>query len=154
LAGLNKAVSGKFSSNFVTAAYFYVDLERNFMRYAGAGHPPLMQYRSGTGKAGEILENGMAVGIMDDSTYEALEIPLEPGDRQVLYTDGILEAANPAGEMYGAERFMRFLESNKSLDAGKFADALLAEITRWTGQSGDQGQQDDLTLILFDFKRP
>jgi sigma-B regulation protein RsbU (phosphoserine phosphatase) len=153
LAGLNKAVSGKFSTNFVTAAYIYVDLEKNLMRYAGAGHPPVMQYRNSTGKAGQFLENGMVLGIMDDSEYTALEIPLEPGDRQVLYTDGILEAANPAEEMYGEERFMRFLESNKSLDAGKFADALLAEIAGWTGQSGEQGQQDDLTIVVFDFKR-
>ncbi|HYL47213.1 MAG TPA: SpoIIE family protein phosphatase [Candidatus Limnocylindrales bacterium] len=153
LAGLNKAVSGKFSTNFVTAAYIYVDLDKNLMRYAGAGHPPLMQYRSSTSKAGEFLENGMVLGILEDSTYTSLEIPLEPGDRQVLYTDGILEAANPAEEMYGAERFMRFLESNKSFDAGKFSDSLLAEIARWTGQSGEQGQQDDLTIVVFDFKR-
>jgi phosphoserine phosphatase RsbU/P len=153
LAGLNKAVSGKFSTNFVTAAYIYVDLDKNLMRYAGAGHPPLMQYRSSTGKAGEFLENGMVLGILEDSTYTSLEIPLEPGDRQVLYTDGILEAANPAEEMYGTERFMRFLESNKSFDAGKFSDSLLAEIARWTGQSGEQGQQDDLTIVVFDFKR-
>jgi len=154
LAGLNKAVSGKFSSNFVTAAYIYVDLEKNFMRYAGAGHPPLMQYRNSTGKAGQFLENGMVLGIMEDSEYTALEIPLEPGDRQVLYTDGILEAANAAEEMYGAERFMRFLEVNQRLNAGEFADALLAEIAHWTGRSGEQGQQDDLTVVVFDFKRP
>ena len=154
LAGLNKAVSGKFSSNFVTAAYVYVDLEENLMRYAGAGHPPVMQYRNSTGKAVQILENGIVLGILEDSTYQALEIPLEPGDRQVLYTDGILEAANPAQEMFGEEQFMRFLESNKSLNAGQFADALLAKIDCWTGQSSEQGQQDDLTLVLFDFKRP
>jgi sigma-B regulation protein RsbU (phosphoserine phosphatase) len=154
LAGLNKAVSGKFSTNFVTAAYVYVDLEENLMRYAGAGHPPVMQYRYSMDKAVQILENGIVLGILKDSTYEALEIPLEPGDRQVLYTDGILEAANPAQEMFGEEQFMHFLESNKSLNAGQFADALLAKIDRWTGQSSEQGQQDDLTLVLFDFKRP
>lgn len=154
LAGLNKAVSGKFSNNFVTAAYVYVDLEENLMRYAGAGHPPVMQYRNSMDKAVQILENGIVLGILEDSTYEALEIPLEPGDRQVLYTDGILEAANPAQEMFGAEQFMRFLESNKSLNADQFADALLAKIDCWTGQSSEQGQQDDLTLVLFDFKRP
>lgn len=154
LAGLNKAVSGKFSNKFVTAAYVYVDLEENLMRYAGAGHPPLMQYRNSMNKAVQILENGIVLGILEESTYGALEIPLEPGDRQVLYTDGILEAANPVQEMFGVEQFMRFLESSKSLNAGQFADALLAKIDRWTGQSSEQGQQDDLTLVLFDFKRP
>jgi phosphoserine phosphatase RsbU/P len=153
LAGLNRAVSGKFSTNFVTAAYVYVNLEKNLMRYAGAGHPPLMQYRGSTGKAGQILENGMVLGILEDSDYTALEIPLEPGDRQVLFTDGIVEAANPAQKMFGDERFMRFLESNEALNAGKFADALLSEVAGWTGQSGEQGQQDDLTIVVFDFKR-
>ncbi|MGA7919394.1 MAG: PP2C family protein-serine/threonine phosphatase, partial [Candidatus Acidiferrales bacterium] len=148
------AVSGKFSNKFVTAAYVYVDLEENLMRYAGAGHPPLMQYRNSMNKAVQILENGIVLGILEESTYGALEIPLEPGDRQVLYTDGILEAANPVQEMFGVEQFMRFLESSKSLNAGQFADALLAKIDRWTGQSSEQGQQDDLTLVLFDFKRP
>jgi len=154
LAGLNKAVSGKFSTNFVTAAYAYLDLEKNLMRYGGAGHPPLMQYRGSTAKSAELLENGMVLGILEDSTYESIEIPLKPGDRHVLYTDGILEAANPAAEMYGPERFMRFLENNHELNAGQFADSLLTEIARWTGQPSEQGQQDDLTLVLFDFMSP
>src|ERR1700739_552589 len=153
LAGLNRALCGKFTHNFVTAAYVYVDLEKNLMRYAGAGHPPLMQYRGSTGKAKQILENGMVLGILEDSDYTALEIPLEPGDRQVLFTDGIVEAANPAQKMYGDERFMRFLESNEALNGGKFADALLSEVAGWTGQSGEQSQQDDLTIVVFDFKR-
>ena len=153
LAGLNKAVSGKFTQNFVTAAYVYVDLEKYLMRYAGAGHPPVMQYRSSTGKVDQILENGMVLGLLDDATYESLEIPLEPGDRHVLYTDGILEAANPAEEMYGAERFMRFLETNCTLNADQFADTFLAEIADWSSQCGKPGQQDDLTILLFDLKR-
>jgi phosphoserine phosphatase RsbU/P len=153
LAGLNKAVSGKFSENFVTAAYVYVDLENNLTRYAGAGHPPLMQYRGSTGKTARILENGMVLGILEDSDYTAVEIPLEPGDRQVLFTDGIVEAANPAQEMYGEERLMRFLESNKALNGGEFADALLSGIAGWTGQPGEQNQQDDLTIVMFDFRR-
>src|SRR6266403_2048853 len=102
----------------------------------------------------QVLENGLILGMFEEATYEALELALEPGDRHILYTDGIVEAANPAKELYGTDRFMRFMESNKSLAADPFADALLAEITNWTGLSADQGQQDDITLLLFDFKRP
>jgi serine phosphatase RsbU (regulator of sigma subunit) len=153
LVGLNRAVSGKFSNNFVTAAYVYVDLEANIMRYAGAGHPPFIQYRSATGRAGQIMENGLVLGFFEDASYDFLEIPLVPGDRHVLYTDGILEAANPAQEMYGAERLMHFLETNCSLNADQIADALLADVARWTEQSEEQNQQDDLTLLVFDSKR-
>jgi len=50
LAGLNRALVGKFSMNFVTAAYVYVDLEKGLLRYAGAGHPSVLQWRNATGK--------------------------------------------------------------------------------------------------------
>ena len=153
LVGLNRAVSGKFSNNFVTAAYVYVDLESNLIRYAGAGHPPLMQFRGSTGRVGQIMENGLVLGVVEDAPYDSLEIPLELGDRYVLYTDGILEAANPSQEMYGAERLMHFLERNCSLNADQFADALLADVASWTERSGEQNQQDDITLLVFDSKR-
>jgi sigma-B regulation protein RsbU (phosphoserine phosphatase) len=154
LRGLNRALCGKFTHNFVTAAYVYVDLEKGLMRYAGAGHPPVLQFRNATGEATKIMENGLVLGMFEDATYETLELTLEPGDRHVLYTDGILEAANPSQELYGTDRFMRFMEANKALAADHFADALLAEIGNWIGLSADQGQQDDITLLLFDFKRP
>jgi len=154
LSGINKALCGKFTRNFVTAAYIYVDLEKNFMRYAGAGHPPILQFRSSTGATVELLENGLVLGMFPDAAYGTLELPLEPGDRHVLYTDGIPEAADPAGQMYGTDRFRLFLERNHAFTADHFADAFLQEIAGWTGQHANNGQQDDITLLLFDFKRP
>jgi serine phosphatase RsbU (regulator of sigma subunit) len=153
LSGLNRALCGKFTDNFVTAAYVYVDLERSLIRYAGAGHPPVMHFRPSTGKTSKVLENGLILGLFDEVTYEALERPLEPGDRYVLYTDGVLEAANPAAEFYGADRFMRFMENNHTLRAEQFANAFLSEIAKWSGRPDGLGQQDDITLVLFDFKR-
>src|ERR1700741_4201659 len=81
LAGLNRALCGEFTDNFVTAAYVYVDLENNLMRYAGAGHPPMLQWRNSTGKATQVLENGLVIGIMEEARYEALEVLIQPGDR-------------------------------------------------------------------------
>jgi serine phosphatase RsbU (regulator of sigma subunit) len=152
LAGLNRALCGKFTHNFVTAAYLHVDLERNLMRYAGAGHPPVLQWRDSTGKTAQILENGLVLGMFEEATYEALEFPLEPGDRYVLYTDGILEAANSAQEQFGADRFMRFIENHKHLSADQFSETFLTELSRWSNQTAEQGQQDDITLLVIDFK--
>jgi phosphoserine phosphatase RsbU/P len=149
LRGLNRALCGKFTYNFVTAAYIYLDLEKNLMRYAGAGHPPVLQWRDSTGKTAKVMENGLVLGILEEAEYAAVELLLEPGDRHVLYTDGIPEAANPNEEMYGVDRVMQFMKANKSLSADQFADSFLAEITKWTDQ-----QQDDITLLLFDFKHP
>jgi serine phosphatase RsbU (regulator of sigma subunit) len=153
LSGLNRALYGKFRQNFVTAAYLYVDLERSLVRYAGAGHPPVMHFRLSTGKTDKLLENGLILGMFDDATYTALEHPLEPGDRHVLYTDGILEAASHDAEFYGEDRLMRFMENNRALNAEQFADAFLDEIATWSAQLEGPSQQDDITLLLFDFKR-
>ena len=152
LLGLNHALCGKFTDNFVTAAYVYVDLEKNLMRYAGAGHPPVLQWRNSTGKTAKLLENGLVLGMVEEATYNALELPLELGDRYVLYTDGVLEATNSAREQFGADRFMRFIENHKHLVADQFSETFLTELSRWSNQTAEQGQQDDITLLVIDFK--
>jgi sigma-B regulation protein RsbU (phosphoserine phosphatase) len=152
LLGLNRALCGKFTQNFVTAAYVYVDLDNNLMRYAGAGHPPMLQWRNSTGKTSQILENGLFLGMFGEASYEALEFPLEPGDRYVLYTDGILEAANSAQEQFGADRLMSFIKNHKHLEAEPFSQTLLDDLAGWSNQTVDQGQQDDITLLVIDYK--
>ena len=56
----------------------------------------------------------MVLGLFTDATYGEIEVTMEPGDRVVLYTDGILEASSRSEELYGADRFKRFLEINCS----------------------------------------
>jgi phosphoserine phosphatase RsbU/P len=151
LAGLNQALCGKFQHNFVTAAYVYVDLEKNTMNYAGAGHPPLLLWRKSTGSASQLLENGLVMGQFEEATYDSLQVPIEAGDRFVLYTDGILETCNPAQEEFGTDRFMQFMETNNKLTAGPFADALLLELARWLEQPPGEGHKDDISLLAVDF---
>jgi sigma-B regulation protein RsbU (phosphoserine phosphatase) len=150
LAGLNSALCGKFQHNFVTAAYVYVDLEKNILNYGGAGHPPLLLWRKSTGSSSQLLENGLVMGQFEEATYDSLQIPIEPGDRFFLYTDGILESTNPAQEEFGAERFMKFMETNNKLPAGPFADALLLELARWLELPPGEGHKDDISLLAVD----
>jgi sigma-B regulation protein RsbU (phosphoserine phosphatase) len=151
LAGLNQALCGKFQHNFVTAAYVYVDLEKNTISYAGAGHPPLLLWRKSTGAATQLLENGLVMGQFEEATYDSVQAPIEAGDRFVLYTDGILETTNPAQEEFGTARFMQFMETNNKLKAGPFADALLLELARWLEQPPGEGHKDDISLLTVDF---
>ena len=151
LAGLNRALCGKFSMNFVTAAYVYLDLEKGLMRYAGAGHPPVLRWRNSDGKTTKLIENGIVLGITDEAEYSALEIPLETGDRHVLYTDGIPEAANASQVEYGFDRFMQYIEAHHSVPANQFADNFCAELAAYSNQS-TCGQQDDITLLVVDCK--
>lgn len=152
LSGLNQALCGKFTSHFVTAAYIFVDMEQKVMRYAGAGHPPLLRWRASTRRADELEENGMVLGLFPHATYSEIEVAMEPGDRTVLYTDGILEAANESDEMYGVDRFRTFLETNCSLGTHEFSEGVLDELSAWSGQPRGKGQRDDITFLAVDFK--
>jgi serine phosphatase RsbU (regulator of sigma subunit) len=151
LAGLNQALCGKFQHNFVTAAYVYVDLEKNFMNYGGAGHPPLLLWRKSTGGASQLLENGLVLGQFEEATYDSLQVPIEAGDRFFLYTDGIPESSNPAQEEFGTDRIMKSMEKNNKLPAGPFVDALLLELAGWLQQPPGEGHKDDISLLAVDF---
>src|SRR5580700_775781 len=145
LAGLNKALCGKFKQDFVTAAYLFVDMEKSFMSYAGAGHPPLLLWQGAVGHAFEVSENGLLLGHFPEETYSAVQVPVQPGDRAVLYTDGILEVRDPSEEMFGVDRFKEFLEANHELGADQLADSLLCELSRWSEHPKGEDQQDDIT---------
>jgi len=151
LAGLNQALCGRFQHNFVTAAYVYVDLDKSMISYAGAGHPPLLLWRKSRGAASQLLENGLVMGQFEEATYDSLQVPIEAGDRFVLYTDGILETSSPGQEEFGTERFMQFMQTNSKLKAGPFADALLLELARWLEQPPGEGHKDDISLLTVDF---
>jgi CheY-like chemotaxis protein len=152
LAGLNQALSGKFPSHFVTAAYLFLDLEKGTANYAGAAHPPLLLWRKKSGSTAEVLENGLMLGPSPHSTYSQITWPLEGGDRIVLFTDGIVEARNPSGEEFGMNRLKRFVEQNHALPTDRFGDALLDGLRHWSGHSCGEAQSDDITLLAVDFK--
>ena len=155
LAGLNRALCGKFEEHFVTAAYVFVDLEKLVLRYAGAGHPPLLHASRGNGQAREsgsreVEANGLMLGLFPEATYASLEIQIDPGDRIVLYTDGILESMNTAREEFGKSRLKNFLDASVS-SASHLADALLLELRRWSATDVGRAQDDDITLLVLDF---
>jgi phosphoserine phosphatase RsbU/P len=152
LSGLNQSLCGKFKRHFVTGAYMFVDTEKNSIKYAGAGHPPLLLWRQSTESVSEVMENGLLLGFFPDAPYSFVEVRVEPGDKAVLYTDGILETRSPSSEEFGADLFKLFLESNHTVKADKFADLVLDELTGWSaGHKGDR-QEDDITLLVIDFQ--
>jgi sigma-B regulation protein RsbU (phosphoserine phosphatase) len=150
LAGLNRALCGKFEDHFVTAAYVFLDMNSRVLRYAGAGHPPLMLASRSSGVR-QIEENGLMLGLFPEADYTAKEIPLNTGDRCLLYTDGILEAMNASQEEFGKARLQQSLEAHRNLSAAQFTGALLEEISRWSGHTAGRRQEDDITLVALDF---
>ena len=149
LRGMNAILCGNLQGQFVSAGYLFLNPARRVMRYAGAGHPPVLIWRSRQRQVESLEENGLLLGILPNAGYTEKTTPLERGDRCVLYTDGLLEATCPAGEEFGPDRLQHFLAENASLAANAFCDALVQKLADWRGETGQQ--QDDLTIVAVDF---
>jgi serine phosphatase RsbU (regulator of sigma subunit) len=148
LAGLNRILCAQLDGQFVTAAYIFLDLDAGAALYSSAGHPPLLLWRPSERRVNESQDGGLLLGFMPRAEYPVVELPLQPGDRLLLYTDGILEASDPAGDFFGRDRLDDFVATHADLAADLFADELLARLDVWAAHR----QEDDLTLVVADFR--
>jgi sigma-B regulation protein RsbU (phosphoserine phosphatase) len=150
LSGLNSILCGNLQGQFVTAGYLYLNPRRGALTYAGAGHPPVLAWRGREKRVEAMEENGLMLGIFPEGEYKSMTAALEPGDRFVLYTDGIAEAPSVSGEEFGMDRFKHFLAEHAGSSAQELCDALIKHVTAWSGSTREQ--HDDLTLIVVDYK--
>jgi len=152
LMGLNQTLCGKFEHHFITAAYLFVDLQKGTLTYAGAGHPPLLMWGQSSAGVRDVEENGLFLGKFPWATYSSREVPLNPGDWCLLYTDGIPETADPTGVDFGTDRFKQVLETDESISADQFADRLLEELSRWSARGPFEDLDDDVTVVAIHAK--
>jgi phosphoserine phosphatase RsbU/P len=145
LAHVNRTLMDVNASGFVTAAWVFLDASAGRMRYAAAGHPPLLVWRAATGTVERVTENGLLMGAFALAEYTEVERPLDPGDRLLLYTDGVMEAANAADEEFGLDRLEAVLSETAPLALSAQADAILDRLAGWRGTVA---QGDDVTLVL------
>ena len=146
LSGMNRILCGKMQSQFVTAAYLFLDLQNGLMRYAAAGHPPLLCFEQALGATDSITENGLMLGLFPSAPYSVKEYKLRGQTRFLLYTDGILEASNGAEQFFGEERVREVLSDARNLSAEECAALLIQRVQQWTAHR----QEDDLTVIVID----
>ncbi len=95
-----------------------------------------------------IESNGLLFGVGPDSEYPVCSVPLEPSDRFLLYTDGVTETENAAGEAFGDQQLEHVVRRNRSEPASDLSRQVLSELQRWRPAS--MNQQDDITLIVVD----
>lgn len=86
------------------------------------------------------------LAAFDFAAYTNAEQPLRPGDRLLLYTDGIVEAANAAGDFFGIDALMAEMQKTARLSPGEAADSIVATIRRWSA-----AQDDDWTVLVCDY---
>ena len=137
-------------SDFVTAGYLAIDTVQQTASYTGAGHPPLLVWRASGLKILEFRPKGVILGQLKGASFETVSLNFELGDRFFLYTDGVLEASNSAGDLFGSDRFKAFIVSNSRLTAGRFADKLMEVISRWSEKNSQVTFDDDFTLVVID----
>jgi PAS domain S-box-containing protein len=130
---------------FITVAAASIDTQLRRMVFAGAGHPPAMLVRRGQSPL--LLESRSAIlGVLPDAvdTTPSQELQLEPGDRIVLYTDGITEVFNSRGEMLGIKGVREIVRQASTLPAQEMKLGILDGVAAW--RSGPP--TDDVSLVL------
>ncbi len=141
---MNAALCGNTQNQFVTAAYVHLDSETGELRYSAAGHPPMLLLRGGEITAVE--ENGLMLAVFSSSAYLNAVCPLLPGDRLLLYTDGIVEAADAGLEEFGQGRLRALLQKCAEVSHTETADRIMSTVQGWA-----VSQEDDLTVLVCDY---
>ena len=132
------------TSRYVTLFYGELDPARRRLVYVNAGHvPPYL--RRADGREERLTVGGPVLGLVDDVVLEEGEVELGPGDLLAAVTDGVTEAASPAGEEFGDERVRRVLAETAGRGAAATLAALVAAVDAWAGTAGCT---DDLTALI------
>jgi len=160
LGEINQRISSRSLDAMTTAAVVAYYRKDEVVRFSYAGHPPVLYKRSndkawtyarpnGTrGKSGGFPVN-IPLAVDSDTLYEQLSISMFPGDRLFVYTDGIIDAPNPAGESFGLVHLKETLDANAESSLSELKLAVLKDLHRHTGQ---ELTHDDLTMIAIEIR--
>ena len=161
LIDANRIISNHLDTRrFITMIYGVVDVRERTLTYARAGHCPLIRL-PGPGAASQAAEvlapDGLVLGLnLDDGQIferllEEAVVPFLPGDVFLLYTDGLTEAMNTAGDFYGEDRLSAIVQAHGAASFPDLRDAILAAISLFVGPVE---QQDDMTMLLLRVQQP
>jgi serine phosphatase RsbU (regulator of sigma subunit) len=137
------------SRSFVTMTYAVVDTATRRMRYARAGHNPMIHLEARTGRTRVLTPAGLGLGLDAGDRFEKIleedDVPLEPGDFFLFFTVGLSEAMNPGAELFGESRLRRILEDGRGLTSEELKERILEEVRAFVG---DALPHDDMTLVV------
>lgn len=135
--------------SFITMSYAVLEPRARRMRYARAGHSPLIHRAAGTGATRLLAPPGLGLGLDPGAQFERvleeMEVPLASGDVFVFFTDGISEAMNVSGELFGEDRLREVLQQDGHPTSAELRERVLADVRRFVGEAP---QHDDMTLVV------
>ncbi len=144
MAQLNNAISKLDLDRFITIVLVLLDFNSNEATIVNAGHLPPVVRRQAGAEALSTDQSGLPAGIMEDTEYEEFSIPIHPGDVLVLYTDGVNEAQDRDGQLFGNNRVISHLDEKVWESASDFGNSLIAGVRQHLDGSK---QEDDVCLV-------
>ena len=150
IAGLNAVLCTETREQRATAVYLCLDAVNRVGRYSAAAHPPPLLWRRGKQVLEVLAEPGLLLGVRPNEAYAESEFSFETGDRLLLYTDGLTDAENAAGESFGDAALSTFIQEKQDLQAEQFVDLLLKEALAWSYAGTRARQEDDITILVID----
>ena len=153
IAGLNAILCDETREQYATAVYLCLDTVSGVGRYSAAAHPPPLIWRRGKQSLEVLGETGLLLGVRPKEAYADSEFSFEVGDRLLIYTDGLLEAENAAGESFGDAALATFIKERQEFGAEQFVDLLLREVLAWSCDGTRARQEDDITIVVIDIYR-
>jgi serine phosphatase RsbU (regulator of sigma subunit) len=146
-AANNRLLADARADLFVTVFYGVLDPQTGELTYANAGHnPPYhLQVNGGSSQVGVLENTGMPIGVEEDSIWTSRTVQINPGDVLVLYTDGIPDAGNPAGDFFGDDLLIAAALSCESRNADEIQEAILETVNDFVDGAP---QFDDITLLV------
>jgi serine phosphatase RsbU (regulator of sigma subunit) len=142
LSRVNETLLARIPPNmFVTCFYAVLDLNSGSLSYSNAGHD--LPYLHHNGEAEELRARGMPLGLMPGMSYEEKGIELDVGEGVFFYSDGLVEAHDPKGEMFGFPRLRALIAEHA--EERSLGNLLLEELYSFVGEGWEQ--EDDITLL-------
>ncbi|MCB1734788.1 MAG: SpoIIE family protein phosphatase [Gammaproteobacteria bacterium] len=135
------------SSQYFTMVLGTIDSETGEVELAQAGHPSPLHLHHATSNASMIGEGGFPVGMLPEMAYEDTEFTLAPGDRLVIYSDGITEAENADGAQYGEARLQRLLSDTMNRSLAEVTTELTEQLNIWREE---RHPDDDITMLIIE----
>jgi serine phosphatase RsbU (regulator of sigma subunit) len=134
------------AGQFVTVFYGILDPAKGVFSYCNAGHnPPLLLNLNTQNEPAPLSRTGMALGVSEETEWTSEMVRIEVGDLLLHYTDGLVDAQNPDGELFGIQRGVEIIRANATGVAGEIQAALLNGVMAFMDE---EPQFDDITLVL------
>ncbi len=148
-SSVNEQLHGlMLDTQYITAFFVIYDPATSTIRYANAGHTRALYHRAAKNGVLALDTNGLFIGLSKDTVYEEKSLVVEPGDKLLLYTDGITEIRNYEGKEFGENRLARIITDKTDIKGEDFCDLILDEVKAFAPL---ENRVDDIAFLSIEF---